>query len=113
MRLRKALWAVGKDVVYCDTDSVKYINNHDDIFERFNDDAVALAKKYGAFAIDPKGKTQYMGIWDDDGKYKRFKTLGAKKYCIEEDGKVLTTIAGVSKDKGREFFQRLALKGLR
>lgn len=111
MRLRKALWAVGKDVVYCDTDSVKYINNHDDIFERFNDDAVVLAKKYGAFAIDPKGKTQYMGIWDDDGKYKRFKTLGAKKYCIEEEGKVLTTIAGVSKDKGREFFSKTGIEG--
>ena len=108
--LRQALWAVGSDVVYCDTDSVKYIGDHDDVFNDLNAKALKIAKERGAYAIDSKGNTQYMGIWDDDGHYDRFKTLGAKKYCIDNDGDVKTTIAGVSKVRGRRFFSKLGIE---
>ena len=25
-----------KDVIYCDTDSIKYVGDHDDVFRRYN-----------------------------------------------------------------------------
>ena len=47
-----------------------------------------------------------MGQWDDDGSYKRFKTLGAKKYLYEDyDSSYHATIAGVNKKIGSKFFQ--------
>ena len=47
-----------------------------------------------------------MGIWDHDAEYKYFKTLGAKKYCFQHPGEkeIYSTIAGVSKQAGRDFF---------
>ena len=42
-----------------------------------------------------------MGVYEDDGLYKRFKTMGAKKYAYEdEDGSLHITIAGVNKKEG-------------
>jgi hypothetical protein len=46
----------------------------------------------------------YLGTWDNDGNYLRFKTLGAKKYCFEKVKKGNTkfeiTVSGMSKAKG-------------
>ena len=112
-RLRRAMWAVGKDMVYCDTDSIKFVGDHNDVFEKLNIEAIQNAKDHNAYAIDKNGKTQYMGIWDYEGVYKRFKTLGAKKYCIEKEGEVLTTIAGVSKNKGREYFTKVGIENFK
>ena len=36
----------------------------------------------------------------------RFKTLGSKKYLYEAAGQIISTIAGVKKSRGREFFQK-------
>ena len=33
-----------------------------------------------------------------EGKYTRFKTLGAKRYLYEEDGELYLTVAGLSKE---------------
>ena len=35
----------------------------------------------GAYATDPKGNVHYMGVWEHDDSYSKFKTLGAKKYA--------------------------------
>lgn len=43
-----------------------------------------------------------MGVFESEGCYERFKTLGAKKYVYEQNGKLHITIAGVNKKTGAE-----------
>ena len=94
--------AAGNNYVYADTDSVKIILENGNIPEHFqqyvNDyekrtrAKIQMAAEY--HGIDPalfapctiKGKQKVIGLWDFEGVYKRFKTLGAKRYLIEEDG---------------------------
>lgn len=86
--------------IYSDTDSIKYIDEVD--FSAFNNEAQEEAVEWGAYAADQDGVVHYMGVFEDEG-YRlpnRFKTLGAKKYVIEEDGKMHITIAGVDKKAG-------------
>lgn len=91
--LFKAIKAVGEDFVYCDTDSVKFMNpeSHTEWFEEYNREileGIKLAQKYtkldGSYYM-PKGKT--IGIFDFDGLYRRFRTLGAKRYFVEYENK--------------------------
>lgn len=96
--LRRALWLVGRDAVYVDTDSVKFIGDHD--FTELNNSLHNASVKSGANATDSKGKTHYMGVYEYEGQYDEFATLGAKKYCYTVDGKLHITIAGVNKEKG-------------
>lgn len=45
-----------------------------------------------------KGVTKILGVWDYEGRYKRFKTLGAKRYMTEDkEGNVSLTVSGVNK----------------
>lgn len=99
-RLRYALHAAGENGVYCDTDSVKYLGNID--LTALNSELKQLAKKAGAYADDPKGRTHYMGVFEREKDYAEFETWGAKKYATtyKKGGKITTTIAGVSKQKG-------------
>ena len=103
-RLRKMLWKVGRDVVYCDTDSIKCKGDHTADFAEENERIIKEAEIFGAYADDRKGKRQYMGIWDYEGTSSDFKTLGAKKYVYIHDGDTVSTIAGVNKKAGTEFF---------
>ena len=46
--------------------------------------------------VCPKGKM--LGVWDYEGDYKRFKTLGAKRYMVEEGAGTITfTVSGCNK----------------
>lgn len=71
-----AQWAAGKNGVYCDTDSVKYMGNID--LSGFNKAVKQLAKDNGACATDPKGNTHYMGVYEQERSYAEFMTWGAK-----------------------------------
>lgn len=99
---RRNLWMLisecGEDFVYSDTDSVKFLNaeKHISFIEKYNEQIKARIKraliKQG---IDPamaspktiKGEEKPLGVWDLDGKYTRFKTLGAKRYMYEMEEK--------------------------
>ena len=49
-----------------------------------------------------------MGVYEHDGYYKRFATLGAKRYAYEDpDGKLHITIAGVAKAAGARELEKL------
>lgn len=98
LELRKALWLVGRWAVYCDTDSVKFLGDVD--FTKLNDEYKQASTINNAFATDKKGVTHYMGVYEYEGTYDRFATLGAKKYAYEIDGELHITIAGVNKAKG-------------
>ena len=97
--LRQGLWIAGRDAVYCDTDSVKFVGEHD--FSNLNQRYYDASTKSGAFAVDPKGKSHYMGVYEFEGTYKEFATLGAKKYVfIDQKDELHITIAGVNKKRG-------------
>lgn len=94
--------------IYCDTDSVKclYDENMIKVFEKYNAERVKDSKKSGAFAKDKNGKVHYMGVYELENVSDRFKTLGAKKYASENDGKLKITIAGVNKKRGAEELEK-------
>ena len=101
--------AAGDNFVYCDTDSVKYLGSLD--MEEYNREKIRNSRESGASATDPAGKTPFMGVFEDEGRYKRFCTLGAKKYAYEEqDGSLHITVAGVGKNAGAQ--ELLAAGGL-
>ena len=99
-RLQEGIKLAGENFVYCDTDSVKYIGDIN--WKEYNKQREKDSKASGAFATDPKGITHYMGVYEADGEYSEFKTLGAKKYAYnyEPGGKTYVTIAGVTKKSG-------------
>lgn len=89
----------GDNLLYCDTDSCKFLGNVD--FSKYNADRIAECQKSGAFATGPHGTTHYMGVYENDGKYNRFVSLGAKKYAYEDEKCELhITVSGVSKKRG-------------
>lgn len=101
-RLQEGIDLAGEGFIYCDTDSVKYIGNVD--FSEYNNGRIRESKKSGAYAADSTGVVHYMGVYERDGEYTKFCTMGAKKYCYEVDGKLHATISGVSKkDGGKEL----------
>ena len=118
-KARKNLWSgileLGEDYIYSDTDSVKYINaeKHEAYFKAYNEnikkkmERACKALKLNIEDTCPKtvkGKSKPLGVWDDDGTYLRFKTLGAKRYLVEKpDHKIVATIAGASKSKASEY----------
>lgn len=96
------------DFIYCDTDSVKYIGEAE--FSEYNDQRRADSIANYAHAVDSKGITHYMGVFEPDeppGGYRRFITLGAKKYAYtDHHGRIHITIAGVNKRLGAEEVRR-------
>lgn len=113
-QLRQMLWKVGKDCIYCDTDSIKGIGDHLTDFDIENIKRRKMAEEAGAIAEDKKGNPYYLGIWENetqDHPYDEFKTLGAKKYVYRQGDKVCSTIAGVSKKAGAEYFKEHGLEG--
>lgn len=105
-RLHAMYEIIGKDVVYGDTDSVKLLHyeKHKDAIDDLNKSLQAQAEAAGAYADDRDGNRHYMGVWEYDGHYDEFRTLGAKKYVVNMKGKCYSTIAGVNKKSGQEFF---------
>ena len=105
--LWKGILALDYNVAYCDTDSIKYIDCDTDFFERYNKE-IEIRENMRADMLgiprdkfcprDKNGIPHRLGIFDDDGQYKKFKTLGAKKYCyVDNDDKLHMTVSGVRK----------------
>src|SRR5699024_6532629 len=53
-----------------------------------------------------KGVIKQLGVWDDEGIYTRFKTLGAKRYMTEKDGKFSITVSGVNKSAAVPYLEK-------
>lgn len=103
-RLEEVVRIAGEQFVYADTDSVKYLGEID--ITEYNRQRVEDSTKNGAYAIDSNGEVHYMGVFEVEGNYEKFCSMGAKKYCYVEDGKLHITIAGVSKRKGAEELEK-------
>lgn len=108
---RRNLWtgilSVGDDYIYSDTDSIKLMNldKHIDYFRMYNEVVETKLRmmcekcKINFDDLRPKtikGVEKLIGVWDHETKgekYRRFKTLGAKRYLLEH------TDALIIKDK--------------
>ena len=120
---RRNLWtgilAAGNDYIYSDTDSLKLLNydNHSSYIEWFNkqivDKMVTMCEYYNLDQSLLAPKTKYdkvkmMGVWDFEGTYKKFKTLGAKRYLVLDRDKLKLTVAGLSKQNGIKHMLEIA-----
>lgn len=108
--LQLAIDICGTHFVYTDTDSIKYVPNDQitkDLAE-LNEKILAVSKRHHAVATDRHGIDHYLGVYETDGKYDRFATLGAKKYIYEDQTGLHITIAGVNKKLGSRELEKIA-----
>ena len=120
------------DYIYSDTDSIKAKNykKHMKYIEEYNQEITNKLEKcldhYGIdkselAPLDVDGIAHPLGLWDFEGVYKTFKTLGAKRYIVEnlpykaphsmaknKDDILEITIAGLPKDKGRDYLLKVS-----
>lgn len=104
----------GVTVMYCDTDSIyhKPSPKAQVIIDRVNSEVrerLSAAMHYRwVYASDEevedalapkdiKGVRHHIGLFEVDGHYDNFKTLGAKRYAVEKNGEFKITVAGLAK----------------
>ena len=101
---------MSENCLYSDTDSVKCQKGrrYKKLFSRLNSKVKTEfmeAMKYHNFTPeeytfkDKNGKQHYLGVFEKEPSYKRFKCLGSKRYLVEfYDGTMKSTVAGAPKD---------------
>ena len=116
---RHMLWSAilefKSDYIYSDTDSVKVINyeQHKQFIEDYNaymEKKIANCLHYYGIDVNRakpkniKGEEKSLGTWDKedlfpdtDITYKKFKTLGAKRYMVEGIKGLSITVSGINK----------------
>lgn len=117
--LQKIIDIIGYDVIYCDTDSVKYVGCYDSEIEEVNkkiiEDNNNQDIKYSVY--NPKINSDvYMGVWDKETyrdksnnkyeSYSQFITVGAKKYAYTLGTECHVTVAGLNKKRGGEELEK-------
>lgn len=103
------IYEFGYDYLYSDTDSIKVLNykNHMNYINRYN---TGIKKKIEhaffynnidmsyAHPMTIKGIEKWLGVWDFECVYKKFKTLGAKRYMVQyENNEYSLTVSGINK----------------
>ena len=105
------IMSMGKDYVYCDTDSIKFLNMdaHKAYIDDYNRNIIRKCTECLEYwDLDPamlapknqKGVEKQIGIWDYEGRYDYFKTLGCKRYLTYKDGEFDLTCAGLPTKPG-------------
>ena len=79
-------------MIYADTDSLKLMKGYPketiETYNKYVENKIKHVSEVLNIPLekfapkDIKGKTRMLGLFDDDGHYEEFKTLGAKKYCV-------------------------------
>ena len=103
-----AIYELGEDYIYSDTDSVKFVNyeKHKQYFENYNKRVIQKlesAMEFHGFDYELyrpetiRGERKVLGLWDYDGFYQKFRTLGAKRYMVKTDKGYSLTVSGVNK----------------
>lgn len=108
-------------ILYWDTDSVKLSidrelqGNAKTVINEYND----RFKSIQEYAEDINGAVNNLGIWEDDGEYKYFYSMGAKKYVVltydkvEKRDVVKVTNSGINKKQFSKFLTDLYYKNLK
>lgn len=103
------IYECGDDYIYSDTDSIKILHaeRHMEYIRKYNANVrrrLMAAAKYHKLDFElfepttKEGKKKLIGVWDYDGHYAKFKTLGAKRYMVEsDDGSHSLTVSGIDK----------------
>lgn len=110
------IYECGRDYIYADTDSIKILNHekHAAYIEKYNEEVrkkiMKICKHYelDLRQFEPstqEGVKKCLGVWDFEGVYSRFKTVGAKRYMTEKDGKLSFTVAGCNKKTAIPYLQ--------
>lgn len=89
--------------IYSDTDSVKGIGWNLEKLHVYNDEIRQQAAARGYGSLTYEGREFTLGVADFDGSYEEFVTLGSKRYCVREEGKLKITVAGVPKVGAEEL----------
>lgn len=98
--------------IYSDTDSLKLEAGFDqNVIDEYNIKVLEKIKKVSndlkipieKFSpVDKDGNEHTIGLFDLDGEYKEFKTLGAKKYAyIDNNDELHITVSGVPKQASK------------
>ena len=117
--LFSGIYNCAEDYIYSDTDSIKIINrdkhiNYIDKYDSMVHDKLYAAMLHHSLDIEltapetKEGIKKPIGVWDYEGTYKRFKTLGAKRYLVEfeTNNKVpeyMLTVSGLSKTNAIDY----------
>lgn len=120
---RKHLWdmiiLMDKDVIYCDTDSIKFFNKDNIKYFELDNHKVNIDIMNVCFSrnldpndfkvLSPDGSLACLGYFEKEPTMTQFRTLGAKKYAyiIEDSNEVIITVAGVNKKTGKKRFKNL------
>ena len=97
--LEEGIKLCGERLLYVDTDSCKHLGEVD--FSLYNEEQKKKALASGLYAKDKNGIMHYSGVYEDDGDFTEFITLGAKKYAyVDTAGELHLTLAGVGKKQG-------------
>lgn len=105
--LQKAIDKIGLDCIYIDTDSVKYVGSHDDVFEQINQEMIEWCNQNDIINYVEVGKHKYfLGFYDKEKGYDEFVTLGAKKYAFKQNNNIGITVAGLNKKSGAQELER-------
>ena len=102
-----------KNCLYADTDSLKLSEGYDkSVIDNYNNDVIERIKYVSKILDIPiekyspkdiKGDSHLLGVFECETKkgdqytYTKFISQGAKKYCVEQQGKLKITVAGVPK----------------
>lgn len=101
-----------QDYIYSDTDSLKVRNykKHLQYIRCYNNFTQIKIQKMCNFYKIPyevpktiKGVKKPIGVWDFEGTYDHFKTLGAKRYMYDTKGQIHLTVSGIRKKEGENF----------
>lgn len=105
--LQKAIDKIGLDCVYIDTDSVKFVGEHDNVFEQINQEMIDWCTQNDIINYVNVGNHKYfLGLYDKEKSYSEFITLGAKKYAFNQNKKIGITVAGLNKKSGAQELER-------
>ena len=105
--LQKAIDKIGLDCVYIDTDSVKFVGHHDDVFASINQEMIDWCTQNDIINYVNVGNHKYfLGLYDKEKGYSEFITLGAKKYAFKQSNKIGITVAGLNKKSGAQELER-------
>lgn len=112
-RLYDAIYNVGEDFVYCDTDSVKMLGaQHQDYFDRVNEEARNEIRRVSQelnLSLDwtvprsPDGVQKWLGVWEHEWTADKFKTLGAKRYMYQVGDNIKLVTAGTNQKGTTEY----------
>lgn len=112
--LFKGIVEFGDDYIYSDTDSIKAKNmdKHQEFIKTYNQqvrEQLQRAADYHGIPMEDfepktiKGEPKLIGVWDFEGTYDKFKTLGAKRYLVQKGNDIEFTVAGVKKAAIKDY----------